>query len=318
MVQKFPGMAFVLLCALLCPSPNISAQSFGINSELESKEIADKIQELGASWVRVTADWFRIEKTKGEFDWSEPDTQLRLAAQRDLKVYMLLYGAPGWANGGKSERYPPVKTEDWIDFVKAITHRYSRHSALGGFGMWNEPNLTRFWSGSKKEYVEKILVPGYEAVKTVNRDLPVGAPELSHHWMDQGKWRLWDILKAADGHFDVVTVHYYPDSEIDFDDYLDRWIKPHVQGKPLWVTEIGETACSGRQDSEKKQAEMYQTFLRIFQERRSWFQVIFPYRIWDPENSCVNGNGLGLTYGSSLLERPAYGIYREFLRTQDQ
>ena len=312
------GIGFALLVAFLSQSANISAQSFGINSELESKEIADKIEELGAGWVRVTADWFRIEKTKGIFDWSEPDQQLKLARQRNLKVYMLLYGAPRWANGGKSEKDPPIKTADWVDFVKAITLRYSRHSALGGFGMWNEPNLSRFWSGSKKEYVEKILIPGYQTVKSVDPEIIVGAPELSHHWMDQGKWRLWDILKAANGNFDVVTVHYYPDSDLDFGDYLDRWNKPHLQGKPLWVTEVGEIACSGVRDSEKKQAETYQTFLRVFQERRSWFQVIFPYRIWDPEDSCATGNGFGLTFGSPLLERPAFGIYRDFLRTQDQ
>ncbi len=317
-MQKLLGIAFILLFAFLTRSPNIFAQSFGINSELESREIADKVQELGVGWVRVTAYWCKIEKSKGEFNWSELDHKLRLAGQRDLKVYVLIHCTPRWANGDKTETHPPIKTEDWTDFVKAITHRYSRHSALGGFGMWNEPNLSGFWVGSRTEYVEKILIPGYQAVKSVDPEILVGAPELAHHWTSRGRWKLWDILKAANGNFDVVTVHYYPDSSVDFDDYLDRWIKPHVQEKPLWVTEIGEKACRDSRDSEKKQTEEYHTFLRVFQERSSWFQLIFPYRIWDPEDSCSNGNGFGLTYGSPLLERPAYGIYRNSLRTQDQ
>ncbi len=120
-------------------------------------------------------------------------------------------------------------------------------------------------------------------------------------------------MQAAGSYLDVITQHFYPDSDEKFDHFLDKHVQPDRMGKPVWITEFGEVACKKNKCSEANQSRRYWNLLNIQQSRSAWVTRIFAYRIWDPEDGCSNGNGFGLSYGNEAQPRPAFGTYSDFI-----
>ncbi len=96
--------------------------------------------------------------------------------------------APEFDNGTvfwwKANVTPPAKYEKWDALVKALvqhwTDRYGAEEVkTWRFEVWNEPNLEIFWRLSEEkrlpEYL-KLYEHTVKAVKSVNKDYPVGGP----------------------------------------------------------------------------------------------------------------------------------------------
>ena len=310
-----PLSIFVILSILLMLSTFTGAQEqYGICTNMNTEAISNKVQELGVRWIRMTVSWDRSEPRKGTYDWRSPDEEIARAAARGLKIYITVERTPRWANGNKGTNTPPKDAQDWKDFLRALALHYKNQPAVKAYGMWNEPNLKEFWNSSQKHYIYTILIPGAIAIKTVDRNLIVAGPELSHHWIDQKDWELSEILKAGGSYLDVITQHYYPDSDEKFDHFLDHYMQRDRLGKSVWITEFGQVACKKTKCSETNQSRAYWKLLTIQQSRSAWITRIFPYRIWDPKDACgTGGNGFGLAYGDGVQERPAFGTYRDFI-----
>jgi hypothetical protein len=294
------------------PPPN---RHWGVVSNLESDSIASEAGNLKIGWIRLALFWNQIEISKGVFDWTVPDIEINRATQKRLNVYVTITGTPGWANGQKPDSAPPRYKQDWVDFVRTVVTRYRYTHGVRAYGMWNEPNLKKFWTGTRSEYVNKILIPGAHAVKTLKPSLLAGGPEMSHHWVDQNDWKLADIL-ASGAEIDVITQHVYQDVSINpdgFARFLDTKIKPVRGNRPVWITECGLTAC--RPSSEVLQGLYTLYLLQAQTQRADWFTKIFPYRLWDPVNSCDSGNGYGLTFGEPIRRRQSYFAYQNYIRT---
>lgn len=317
----FMNRAVLILCSFLqllilvpCAQSAAARQWPGINSGLETEQISDKVRDLNVKWVRLTIYWYKVEPSNGRFNWDEPDVQIQRAAARNLSLYITVHGTPKWANGGRGINHPPRKSSDWANFVSVLSQRYRNQPAVKAYGMWNEPNLRKFWTGTRNEYIKKILKPGYTAIKRQKRTLLVGAPDITHHWPVNQDWQLDEFMNEARKHLDVLTVHYYTDAPYSFELYLDRLVKPYRLGKKVWITEIGHGACSSRRCSEDQQSRQYLNFFKAQRSRTRWFKKIFPYRVWDPLEFCnKNGSSMGITYGVDLRERPAYRTYRDFI-----
>jgi xylan 1,4-beta-xylosidase len=75
---------------------------------------------------------------------------------------------------------PPKDYEKWAGMVRALvshwTERYGRDEVKTWyFEVWNEPNLSLFWSGDQAEYFE-LYAATARAVKSVSPDYRVGGP----------------------------------------------------------------------------------------------------------------------------------------------
>lgn len=293
------------------PPPN---RYWGVVTNVDTDSIASEAGDLKIGWIRLTLFWYQTEVSKGVFDWTVPDGEINRATQKHLNVFVTVMGTPGWANGQKPANVPPRARQDWVDFVRAAVSRYRYTPVVRAYGMWNEPNLKEFWTGTRNEYVNKILIPGAHAVKTIKPSLLVGGPEMSHHWINQTDWNLADIL-ASEAEIDVITQHVYPDVSFNpdgFGRFLDTRIKPIRGNRPVWITECGLTTC--RPFSEVLQGIYLLYMMQSQAQRASWFTKIFPYRLWDPVNSCDSGNGNGLTFGEPVHRRPAYSVYQNYIR----
>jgi len=295
-------------------SDPIDHQTWGVDTGFESPELAAEVMKLGVSAVRITLYWNEVEPLPGRFDFSRPDFQIARASEARLFIFITIWGTPRWANGGRSQNDPPNSSQDWIDFLRVVAMRYDRDPFVRAYGMWNEPNLKRFWTGSREEFTAKILSPAAQAIKGVDRRLLVCGPDLSHHWTQTPDWNLAAVLQSAPD-LDVLTQHIYPDisaSPTAFPDFLDKTIAPLRGNRPVWITETGYDVC-GHKANEEKQAGYIRHLLDTQAARSDWFTKIFIYRLWDPSKKCSSGNGYGLTFGMPPVERPSFSVYRDFI-----
>jgi len=310
-MNKIAALILIGLLPILLPKQNVPPD-FGIVTDLETEEIADKVGELGVRWVRMTIHWDKVELKKGKMDWRVPDGKIARAIERRLKVFVTIHGTPRWANGNKSQEFPPQDGNDWSAFVSAVAARYDRVKAIG---LWNEPNLKNFWRGSAEEYVNRILIPGSSAVKAVNPGMLICAPEMSHHWKNEQQWSLSKILQSG-AEIDVVTQHVYPDvmrGQDAFGRFLDQYVEPVRGNRPVWITECGMVGCSQKRNFDKQSA-YYDQILDSQWKRRGWLQKIFPYRIWDIQDSCEGEHGYGITSGNPIVVKSAFHRYRDFVK----
>lgn len=132
---------------------------------------------------------------------------------------------------------PPRVWSEWHDLVRALTaHLVDRYGAdevrQWGFEVWNEPNLSVFWTGTPAEYL-RLYHEATLAVKSVDDALPVGGPASS-----AGEWLDKLAAYAADNDLplDFLASHTYGNLPLDVRPGLAR----HGLDKiPVWWTEWG-------------------------------------------------------------------------------
>ncbi|MFI5892188.1 xylan 1,4-beta-xylosidase [Actinoplanes sp. NPDC051513] len=130
---------------------------------------------------------------------------------------------------------PPQDWDLWYELIRAFTgHLAARYGieelrARWRFEVWNEPNLSVFWSGTPAEYW-RLYASTAAAVKSVDPSLVVGGPATAAvGWID-------DQLKV-DAPVDFLSTHVYGTLPLD--------LRPWARGRPILWTEWGVTATHG-------------------------------------------------------------------------
>jgi hypothetical protein len=259
-----------------------------MNAHLPSTEELQALFDLGVSWARLDFNWDDLEPTREGYDYRLTDRIVDALVAHGVRVYATLAYTPGWANGGQGRNTPPVDTRDWWNFCANVAgHLRGR---IGAYGMWNEPNLTGFFSGSVAQYINAILEPGHQAIKTVDPTIVVSGPELAM----MSDWQRWldTILRRGGQYLDVVTQHSYQDDGHavirSFDGY-------HSHGKPIWLTETGWNADKV---GDAAQADYYDQLLESLPSAN--LLKVFPFDL--------NSEGVG------IMGRPAFQVYRRYIQ----
>jgi hypothetical protein len=193
------------------------------------------IARLGVKMLRLEFPWPLLEPRRGVFDWRRSDYIVRKASRYRVKVQPVLVYSPAWAARGASR---PPQARDFARFARKFAARYRR--SIDDYELWNEPNAVRYWDGTQAEYVKKVLVPGYRAVKAGDPRARVvlGGPTTA----DVG-W-LAGVYSHGGGHsFDVLSYHDYtgdPAELVRHAFVVKDVLKAHRQGwKPIWLGEYG-------------------------------------------------------------------------------
>ncbi|MBM2616103.1 xylan 1,4-beta-xylosidase [Actinoplanes sp. LDG1-06] len=126
---------------------------------------------------------------------------------------------------------PPKDWDRWGDLIRAFTRHVVDRYGLDEvrdrwwFEVWNEPNLSVFWSGTPAEYWRLYEVAA-AAVKEVDPSLRVGGPATAAvGWVED----------QPGG--DFLSTHVYGTVPLD--------LRPLAAGRPLLWTEWGVTATHG-------------------------------------------------------------------------
>lgn len=280
--------------------------------EPASAELADvdAAAAMGANSVRVALDWAGLKPLKqGEYAaWylNRVDALVARAAARGVKVLLTPLHTPCWAVAGVSSCStasitPPVDPASFGRFAAFLARRYG--ARLAGIEVWNEPNLSSFWSAPDAATAyARLLKATYPLVKGAAPSTPVVAGALAG-----ADAAFLQRLYAAgiQGSYDVLSLHPYNDGR-DPEALIDaQWAAAtFLQGlravraeraargdqKPVWLTEMGWNTSTLRgslwlDGVTKEQQADYLTRAMSMLQTPSWgidiASGVFVYRLRD-------------------------------------
>jgi hypothetical protein len=312
------------------PSP------YGINihapGDPELERQLDRVAAAGIGWVRIDFAWAVVQPARGTWDWRLYDRIADEAAARDLEVFATLAYTPAWATAGPPLTGAPSDPADWREFCRRAARRY--RGKIDFWGLWNEANLPRFWSGSRKQYIDLIVAAGIDGVRAGSPDAKVGGPELAHLTSGDSDWYYWlrDTLLAQGDRLDFVTHHLYDDDgpgdvtkKLEDSTLFGRrpgfWgtVAPSVrevlesagaEDKPFWLTETGWASDRvGAAQQASYTAGLLDRWL-TGRPDRDWVAKIFFYELQDDPAAGVPKWGVLDAAGAP---KPVYGAYRDFI-----
>jgi hypothetical protein len=220
----------------------------------------DLMSSVGARWLRLDFDWASIEDQRGHYDWANLDRVVAAARSRGLQILALPSYSPVWARPvGTTSHYPPADPTAFAAFAGAAAARYA---AVGvhAFEIWNEPNLSMFWSPRPDPSAyARLLVAAAAAVHAADPSATVlsGGLAPATDAADGSEIRPATFLGAlyaagAGPSFDAVAVHPYSFPALPTDVSTASWntfqALPRLHdlmaahgdaGKRLWATEVG-------------------------------------------------------------------------------
>lgn len=170
------------------------------------------------------------------YQWHHVDKVFDALLRLGLRPFVELNPMPATLASGSQTMFhyamnitPPSEWQEWHDLVRAFTAHCIERYGLAEvrqwhFEVWNEPNLSAFWSGTKEDYFQ-LYAHAARAVKSVDKALRIGGPASSKaHWLTD----LIGYCHANNVPLDFISTHLYPQDE--FVEYPDRAASPHAPG----------------------------------------------------------------------------------------
>ncbi|OLC28288.1 MAG: hypothetical protein AUH31_09680 [Armatimonadetes bacterium 13_1_40CM_64_14] len=165
------------------------------------------LRDVGASVVKLTADWSEIETRQGTRTWGGLDDAINAARAVGLRVVLVLFATPRWASPATGEelndpsiyaRQPPRRLEDWEAFVAAAVERYK--DRVRDWQIWPGRGLPLF-RGTTREYIAllraaRVFIKAADPAARVILSTPFG--------MDLVDLR--SLLTDAPDDFDVILL----------------------------------------------------------------------------------------------------------------
>lgn len=164
-----------------------------------------RLWDAGVSWRQMQP---AVDKP---IDWEKLDLTMAMANRIGAKVMYVLGDTPGWANGGKSGAVPPTNLDDAAKFIGQVCARY-RTTPITSFEVWNEGNLTTFWTGSMDQLAE-LTQKVRDTVRACGSGAQVFASSTGTRASNAFVTNYPAYLKALDARgwpVDGYTVHSYP------------------------------------------------------------------------------------------------------------
>jgi hypothetical protein len=126
-------------------------------------------KDLGVSIFQIQLDW-NVIATQGRpanpsdpndptYRWPpEVDQAIAEAQANGMSVALMIFGAPGWANGEHTFRYAPKDPNDYAAFALAAARRYP---AVHRWLIWGEPNRFENFQPLTTQHLGSLkLTPG--------------------------------------------------------------------------------------------------------------------------------------------------------------
>jgi hypothetical protein len=280
--MRFRILTFAVLTTAWAVPPTWASDinsPYGVVAFIPSPTRFDAMQDADIAWGRYDFSWRSVEATsKGAYNWAVQDYAVAEANARGLHIYAGLGYTPNWASVAGNSNSPPINNQDWYDYVYAAVSRYK--GSIKYWEMWNEPNLTQFWNGTRAQFIELFKV-GADAAHAADPDCMVLGPEIS----SAGQRTVWmtDLLQQAGNKIDIISFHQYdgfdtPAGRLAAIDSMHNTIVNLGYGnKPIWITESGWASDN---IGEQAQADNL-TGMLAGMSSRPWIKKFFYYQIWE-------------------------------------
>ena len=337
-IRDLAGVAGLILVTLAVILPaSAQAAEKGVvpdltwaTSSADQDKTAAALSDVGAKWVRLTANWADAEPSKGQYNswWlAQYDRAVQLARNAGARIVIVSYQSPSWASGSSNKETPPRDPADYARFMNFLAKRYA--GKVEAYEVWNEENIDRFWStGASPGAYVSLLKPAYSAIKSgdPNAKVVFGGVSMSDYRFIEGAY-----AAGAKGYFDVMSVHPYScygpevvrrgaDNRITYDSFagyreVHASMAANGDSKPIWFTEFGwSTTSESCGVSEATQADYLTKALR-YVEQDPYVQVALWYNFrnnyWNHDQDTLEGRyGLMRT---DFSQKPAYGALKSYV-----
>jgi polysaccharide biosynthesis protein PslG len=263
---RFILLAALSALALALPAAASAAPTVGVTIDSPGTNAATAISQLNLAVklhmkvVRIEILWNLLEPNgAGRYDpavLAATDQFFAAAAQRHLKVLVIMDSTPCWASSAPSNltngchkitlsggytSWPPSDPNDFAHVAAFVAARY--RTQLEAFEVWNEPDQSNqlYWAGpNKPQRYAAMLRATYPAIKAVAPNLPVLAGALVG-W--NGVFLKQLYAAGIKGYYDGLSVHYYDLVLADLR-VIHQVQLANGDTKPLWLGEFGWASCA--------------------------------------------------------------------------
>ena len=139
----------------------------------------DRVERAGIGWIRIDFIWAAVQPQRGVYDWRLYDALVAAAEKRGLSILAIAGYTPQWATDGAEVNGVPRDVADWTSFCTKAAQRYRGRIAV--WEVWNEPNLTKFWAGTRQQWWQQVLIPGADAIHAADPQAKVGGAGARPH-----------------------------------------------------------------------------------------------------------------------------------------
>jgi hypothetical protein len=319
-------------------------------AERDFGPMLDLVQRSGANAVRMDVGWASLERDRrGVLDpgyTGRADAFIRAAAERGIRVIVVLAGTPCWASTAPEYRrqgcagawwqrgvtaYPPRDPADYGRIAATVARRWG--DRIAALEVWNEPNDPFFWNSADpaRDY-GGLLRAAYDAVKGARPRLKLLGGSLAY--ADGVFLRRLYRDGGIGGHYDAISIHPYTngalpelrrrgaDRKYAFRDGI-RWIGRVMrsQGDPrprVWLTEVGASTCppgsaGGICVTPERQARYVEQAVRYGRSAREVDAVVVYSLVDAGKDPADPVNGYGLVTRDGRL-KPAFEAFRRAAR----
>ena len=205
----------------------------------------------------VGVTWRDIEKRKNVYDFTRLDTITREAKLRGADVLIVLGQTPRFYASkvrstdvyGPGAASMPTNLNAWKRYIQAVANRPNiRNNPRVQFQVWNEANVTEFWTGSQAQMalLTKLTRDALTPTKTSRYLLApalVTRATFQRTWMDRFYAQKVNGRPVAD-YVNAVSLQLYPLPTGSPEDSMSilaqdkKILAKYRVRKPIWNTEI--------------------------------------------------------------------------------
>ena len=270
----------------------------------------DTMMDAGVDWIRIDFLWQWVEPGQDAFNWSVYDSIANYVRSRSRPLHVLanLQAPPPWAvQPGQNGML--ISTADLTDVLTRAVERY--RGVIDYWGLYNEPDFTSNWTGTRGQYIDQIIKPGADAIHAASSSARVVGPELSHLGSHQWYYWLKDTLEQAGDRIDVVSHHAYGDDRATHNNRLNastlagsspNWwglVNPSLRevleytgwDGPVWLTETGWTSdkAGGQPWQARRLNEFLEDWFGNDPNEGNWIDKVFFYEMSDDPSASPFG-----------------------------
>lgn len=315
--------------------PALGVQFHGTWSDYthdERDEVLSLIRRSGSTWVRMDVGWSMIQPEEGEYDlqWAVPlvDEVIEQVRDHGLKLLVMFWQTPGWANDGAGVRAGP---SDPAAYARALAWAADRWGdAVGAWEVWNEPNSSSFFEGADPAEYTRLLCPAYRAVHQNDESARV---VFGGTMYNDDEWIREAYEAGAKDCFDVMATHPYmgpadapPETAADGHVWTLRHVtavrdvmRDHDDLGPVWATEFGWSSHPNTGDEEpwdrgvsrRNQARYAVRTLELLRDEYPYVRKAFWYNERNKRTGSPQQDGYGLLTRSHR-PKPVYWALRRY------
>lgn len=206
---------------------------------------------------------YREENGAAVYNWQYVDSLFDFLLSIQLRPMLELGFTPHDMRSGEQTIFwwkgnvtPPGDYGKWAALVEALllhcANRYGMDEVLRWyFEVWNEANITPFWSGTQEDYF-RLYETTVTAIKGIHPALRVGGPATSSSDNEECPW-IREFLAFCEERklpVDFISTHPYPNSyplyAMGLPCYKDKngthdslvWLKEAIAGTPYCGAEV--------------------------------------------------------------------------------